>query len=95
MATATKRATKKPMTEAEKTARRDALKNESKAAKFVRLGVIRVPKALQALKNVERLADYDYTPEQAAKVLDAIGASAQRIHASFTGTKPSAEKFSL
>lgn len=97
MATAKKPAVggKPKLTDAEKAARKAALSKETKADKFKRLGMKRVPKALKALKAVAALASYDYTPEQAATVLDAIGAAAKNVHSRFTGEKVSEAEFKL
>lgn len=90
-----KRATKKPMTDAEKQARRDALKNESKSDKFRRLAKKRVPKALKSLKAVENLANYEYTDEQRDKILEVILSAGKRVHNAFSGDRAAEAEFTI
>jgi len=66
----TARAGRKQLTPAEKEARKEALKNESKEAKFVRLALPRVNKALNAIRQIGSLSGpgYLYTSEQIEKM---------------------------
>ena len=86
---------KKAMTDAEKQARRDALKNESKSDKFRRLAKKRVPKAIKALASVENLSNYDYTDDQSAKVVDTVLSAAKRVQNAFSGQKVTAAEFDI
>lgn len=90
-----KRPGKPALSEAEKAKRKEALKNENKGDKFRRIGQMRVPKALSALKGLANLANYDYTPEQRDKILKALQGAVQHVHAAFSGEKSAGEKFTL
>ena len=86
---------KKKLTEAEKAARKEALKNESKAAKFLRLARKRMPRALKALASVANLAGYEFTDDQRDKILAAIGDAANEIRTRFMREKKAANEFQL
>jgi hypothetical protein len=86
---------KKAMTQAEKDARRESLKGESKSDKFRRLAMKRVPKAIKALASVENLANYDYSEDQATKVLDIVGGAMKRVANAFAGQKNAASEFTI
>lgn len=71
---------------------------ETKAAKFTRLARQRVPNALKRLSQVENLASrqsYEYTPEKAQKVIDAIDRAVKRIRDAFAGSATETVDFSL
>ena len=78
---------KKQLSESEKEAHKVALKSESKADKFRRLAKKRVPKAIKALSSIENLANYEYTNDQAAKVLEALGGALNRVSIAFSTEK--------
>jgi hypothetical protein len=76
MAKSTRKNSGRPqLTEAEKAARKEALKSETKEAKFIRLGKPRVNKALAAIRQIGNLsgAGYSYTPDQVVKMRTVIG----------------------
>lgn len=61
---------------------------ETKAQKFIRLANMRVPKIIKAIRNVGNLAlraQYEYTPEQSAKLVqmlqDEVNAVKKRFEA--------------
>ena len=61
---------------------------ESKADKFVRLVMKRMPKALAALKRVRMLAargQYQWTPAAAAQIVDELSAEVVAIQVAFAG----------
>lgn len=67
--------------QAEKTV--DAAKQQS----FKRLAVKRVPKAIAALRSVGKLASttsYEYTDEQANKVVETLQAELDKVKSQFT-----------
>lgn len=72
---------------------------ESPADRFKRLASKRVPRALKQLEGVGKLAasGYEHTPEQAAKVIDALKRAVADIEARFSrrGRKSAAPDFSL
>lgn len=82
------------LTPAQKKERADALKNETKAAKFVRLGVPRMTKTLNAVRQVGNLAGpgYEYTPDQVEKMkvalLEAIEETFLRFNRAGAKEKP-------
>ena len=61
---------------------------ESRADKFRRLASRRVSKALNMLRQVKALANkrqYDYTKEQADKIVDALNDAVAKIHDAYHG----------
>lgn len=78
-------------------AEKDALKNESKAVKFVRLAKQRVPKAIKAIENVAKLAhsNYESTPAQIIKINDALTAALAQATARLNGQKTAQATFDL
>lgn len=71
-----------------------------KAAKFKELASKRVARAMQALRQVERLGNrssYVYTPDQASRVLIALTNSVKAIDAAFKRTQeaPKAAAFDV
>lgn len=71
---------------------------ETKAQRFTRLVNRRVPKALKCLEHVANLASlqsYDYTPEQAAKIVGALTAALKRLSDRFAGQKEQQATFQL
>jgi hypothetical protein len=71
---------------------------ESKAARFRRIAMRRVPKALKALQAVANLANkatYEYTDEQRERIIEAVGAEVSRLVNAYHGTKERMEEFSL
>lgn len=72
---------------------------ETKGEKFVRLANGRVPKALTAIAAIRGIANktnYDYTDEQAGKIMAALEAEMTKLGNAFkSGAAPVAEGFSL
>jgi hypothetical protein len=72
---------------------------ETKADKFKRLANSRVPKALAAIANIRGIANkanYEYTPEQTAKIMGALEAEMTKLGEAFkSGAAPVAEGFSI
>lgn len=69
-----------------------------KADNFVRLTNMRVPKALNMLRIVSNLANrnnYKYSPEQVAKIVDALQKEVDNIRREFSTTEPKANTFVL
>lgn len=66
--------------------------NESKADKFKRLATVRMNNLLIVCDKLEGLANksiYDYTPEQAAKMVQVIRDRADRLEKTLAGDKGS------
>lgn len=74
MAKSATRPGRKQLSETEKLARKEALKNEPKGAKFIRLALPRMKKALASVKQLGNLSSsqYEYTPDQIAKMRKAV-----------------------
>lgn len=70
MASKEKKKGKPALTPAEKKAREEMLKNETKAQRFKRLGDPRVAAARKSIHLIGNLAGsgYEYTPEQVEKI---------------------------
>lgn len=71
---------------------------ESKSEKFVRLANRRVSNALKAIGYVRNLANraiYEYTPEQAQKVMEAIDQAAVALGVAFSSNKEEKKGWSL
>jgi hypothetical protein len=85
---------RKPLSPEEQEARKTALKNEPKDAKFKRLAVPRIRKALSAIKQIGNLASsqYEYTPEQITKIFSALNDAFNASEAKFNAPKLEAEK---
>ena len=72
--------------------------NETKAARFARLGNIRTRNAIKALSNVGKLtgSNYESTPEQVQKILSALtSALSQAKHRLENGGTADSGGFSL
>jgi hypothetical protein len=70
----------------------------SKAEKFKTLAEARTGKAMNAIATLRGLANsnnYDYTPDQAAKIVSALRSEVDVIEKAFAGTAPKAQGFSL
>lgn len=77
---------KKALSEAEKTARIAARKAESPEARFVRLAKPRIAKVLSALRRLETLGRspaYDYSAEQANKVMKYVDGAVDKVRNAF------------
>lgn len=93
---------RKPLSEAEKAARKEALANESKSDKFRRLAKKRIPAALAKIRNVGNLggSGYEYTAEQVEKIEtalnNAVALTVEKLQAGLKGdTKPAAQDFDI
>ena len=77
----------------------DVKKNEHKTEKFKRLAENRVPNAIQKIKLIGNLADpytYEYTEEEANKIIRAIKSEYEDMVASFKkGLKKNKSSFKL
>jgi hypothetical protein len=72
--------------------------SEPKDVRFRRLAQRRVNKALAAIANVARLgnkAQYTWTPEQAAKIVSALGDAVYDVDSRFSGAAKSSAGFTL
>lgn len=61
--------------------------DESKADKFKRLGSMRVTKAINAMRGLQKLSNrnnYEYSPEQVEKILGALKSEVESVYAAFT-----------
>ena len=88
---------KKKMSEAEKKARQEFLKGESKAQKFVRLGTPRVNKAVKVILQIRTLggAGYESTGEQQKKICDALQLAVNQVRDRFAGKKQESTTITL
>ena len=71
---------------------------ETKAQKFVRLAEMRTTKAINAVRGIGRLAssNYEYTPEQAQKICEALKQEVIELNERFTKKEaPKTEGFKL
>lgn len=66
---------------------------ETKAQRFIRLGSIRMSKALSSVRVIGNLAssNYDYTPDQVAKMQTAINNAVKETFAKFGQTSTTAK----
>lgn len=71
--------------------------NETKAQRFVRLAKQRVPKAIKQIANIGKLSGggYEYTSEQANKIVAALTAAVTEVKEKFAGKKHAAIEFDL
>lgn len=78
---ATPKPGRKKLTPAERQARKDALKNEPKNKRFIRLVNQRVGKAVKAIYNIGNLggSGYESTQEQRDKVIDALTKAVESV----------------
>lgn len=88
---------KKKMSDAEKKARQEFLKGESKAAKFIRLGTPRVNKAVKTILQIRTLggAGYESTSDQQKKIVDALQLAVNQVRDRFAGKKQEATTIQL
>jgi hypothetical protein len=90
---AVKKAKRPPLTPEQQAARQRV-----KRAKFVELVVPRVNKALARIRQVRNLASratYDYTPEQAGRVLAALSEAVHETELAFAGRTVTSAEWSL
>lgn len=83
------------LSEAERTARMEFLKNETKEAKFERLCIPRMVKALKAIKAVGALATYKPTEAQITLIMTAFGESCAAVQNRMEGTRKESITFTL
>lgn len=60
-----------------------------KADAFKRLGAMRVTKAINSMRGLQKLANknnYLYTPEQVEKIIDALKTEVEAVHNAFNTT---------
>lgn len=75
-------------------AKKAAAVAETKAEKFARLGSMRTTKAINAMRGLQKLsntANYDYTPEQVAKIVDALKTEVEGVFNAFNKPEAAAE----
>lgn len=97
MAKNTRKSSGRPqLTEAEKLARKEALKSEPKDAKFTRLALPRVNKAINAIRQIGNLSgpSYAFTPEQVTKISKTLSTEIDAALEKFA-KGPTAEKKSF
>jgi len=70
---------------------------ETKAEKFARLGMARVPRAIKAITNIGNLAGsgYESTTEQREKIVTALESAVAAVKARFSGTSDKGPTFTL
>jgi cytochrome c556 len=86
MAKQAKKVGKPALSEAEKEARKLALKYESKSDRFLRLGTPRVNKVLTAIDSLTKLSKgkSEYTVQQVEAMLTAIGMACEKLKNAYT-----------
>lgn len=79
---------RKKVTEKEKKARQEALKNESKAVKFKRVCTPRLRAALKAMALIGNCStkDYAYSQEQVEKIFKSLDGAIETLIKQFSGT---------
>ena len=75
----------------------DDVTGESKNDKFKRLASKRVVNAIQKIELIANLSSssYEYTPEEAAKILTALQGSVDKVKAAFSKQKIDKTVFTL
>jgi len=82
----------------QETARLDQLKMEERRDRFLRLAVQRVQRADKALRAVARLGtkvNYEYTPDEAARIVQYVADLAVAVQDAFLATPETAREFTL
>lgn len=82
----------------QESARLDQLKKDERRERFLRLASKRVNNALRYLNNVARMANksvYDYSPDEGAKIVQAVEYATSLVHAAFSHTKNETPGFTL
>ncbi len=79
---------------------KQAVQEETKAQRFQRLATKRTQTALKKVRLLGNLtsSSYDYTPEQAAKIISALRAAVGAVESKFNrvrGTQASESSFTL
>jgi hypothetical protein len=72
--------------------------DESKKDKFVRLALGRTNKALKAIKQIANLGNarqYEYTPQQGAKIVEYLKIAVNRVEKAFAGQGEQEMEFKL
>lgn len=74
-----------------------AEKTETKGEAFVRVASNRTNKAVEAIEKISNTfsPNYDYTPEQGAKIVAALRAAVDKVENASKGIKASTGGFSL
>lgn len=87
------KAGRKPMSEAEKAAKKTANAGESKSSKFSRLASARVTKTVKAISLIANLSGsgYEYTQEQVNKIESVLNKSVADTLARFVPREKAAE----
>lgn len=80
-----------------KTAKVRVPDNESREDKFRRLALQRVPRALKAIRSVEKLSakTYVYSPEQVDRITTALGEALTELMQAFKGKRSDVPPFEL
>jgi hypothetical protein len=87
----------KPLAKARKP-RKPVDPNETKQQRFVRLANHRVTRALKLMGHIRNLStrgSYEYTPDQAAKIVHALKTSVAIVEEAFAGRAEQAQGFSV
>ena len=72
--------------------------NNQKKDKFIELEKSRVNRAINMIRLISNLANkshYDYTPEQAKKIIKALSDEVRSVEAKFASKKRGTEEFTL
>jgi len=72
--------------------------NTQKRDKFIELAKSRVNRAINMIRLISNLANkshYDYTPEQAKKIIKALNEEVKSVEARFASKKRGTEEFTL
>jgi len=72
--------------------------NNNKAEKFKELATSRVNRAINMIRLIANLgnkAHYDYTPEQARKIIMTLNAEVKNVQVKFNSKKRGTEEFTI
>jgi hypothetical protein len=87
---------RKKMTEAEKAAQKEKLKNETAADRFRRVAKVRVPKAVSSIKACALTArGYEFTAEQRDKIVATLESAVNDVKAAMSGGGKAKAEFDI
>jgi hypothetical protein len=81
-----------------KTATDKAAPAKDKAGDFKRLAESRVPKAIKSIRTISKLANkasYEYTPEQAERIVQALQSELETLRKQLAAGKPDVDAVSF
>jgi hypothetical protein len=87
-----------PLSPDERERRKEMLKSEPKDARFRRLAIHRMPRAVKSIKAIGHLANrsqYVYTQEQVNKILDTLDRAVDQLRAKFSGNRENGDSFAF